>query len=428
MLLPALILFLLFLLLSAFFSSAETAFIATDHIKLDYLSRGGSKNAQQVKKLLLRVDRLLATILIGNTLVNTAAASVATFFFVSILPEKNNQAVLYATVVTTLLILIFSEINPKTYAAYNPLKLSFLFLRPLRIFIRLFYPMVKAMTFLTGLIFPAHKRQNGLKPSLNAEEVKVLLSSKVKGLSDLRSKMISGVLDIGSRPVREIMVPRPQVMAIDCQASVDQVLKIIRSTEFSRLPVFRERVDNIEGIIHAKDLIPFLIDKNEFSLKDLLRKPFFVPESASLESVLLQMQASANQLVFVVDEFGNMEGIVTLEDIIEELVGEIEDEYDAQTEELIRQLDQDTYSAKGNTPIKYINERIRLALPEKSDYTTIAGFFLHEFGHIPRKDDRLDYGGNIYIVDKMKKHQICRLVLKLSRNKAAPVNEGNSQE
>lgn len=428
MLLPALLLFLLFLLLSAFFSSAETAFIATDHIKLDYLSRGGSKKATQVQKLRQSVDRLLATILIGNTLVNTAAASVATYFFVSILPDNNNQAVLYATVVTTLLILIISEINPKTYAAYNPLKLSFFFVRPLRFFIRLFYPFVKVMNFLTGLIFPAHKRQNGLKPSLNTEEIKVLLAGEAHGLSALRSKMISEVLDIGSRPVREIMVPRPQVRALDCHSSASQVLDMIRATEFSRLPVFRERLDNIEGIIHVKDLLPFLIDGSEFKLQDLLRKPFFVPESASLESVLLQMQASANQLVFVVDEFGNMEGIVTLEDIMEELVGEIEDEHDAQAEDLIKQLAQDSFSVKGNTPIKDVNDRIPLSLPEKTDYTTIAGFFLHEFGHIPREDDCLEYDGNTYTVDKMKKHQICLLIIKLSRIKAAPEDEGNCQK
>jgi putative hemolysin len=423
MLLPALVLFFLFLLLSAFFSSSETAFIAANPYKLNYLEEKGSRRAKLVKGLLKRLDHLLATILIGNTLVNVAAASVATFVFVSFIPNKNH-AILFSTLTTTFFILLLSEITPKTYAAYNPIKLSFLAVQPIRFFIILFYPFVRAFTFISRFFYPASRNKGiGLARALDEGEMKVLLSMGIKGLSSLRKKMISGVLDIGSRPVKEIMIPRPQVKAIEINLHIQQILDVILTTGFSRFPIYRGRMDNVEGIIHAKDIIPYLVDNKEVNIKSLLRKAFFVPESASLENVLLQMQETANHLVFVVDEFGNMEGIVTLEDILEEIVGEIQDEYDPKVEEWFSQVEKNIYVVKGRASIKDINQRLPLELPEKGEYTTIAGFFLHEFGKIPIEGETLDYKGYQFIVEKMIKRHIhlLRVVVK-------PTEEGSMDE
>ncbi len=409
MLLPALILFFLFLLLSAFFSSSETAFVASSPYKLDYLEKKGSKKAKLIQKMLKRVDNLLATILIGNTLVNTAAASVATFIFVSFIEDKN-QAVLLATLVTTFLILLLSEVTPKTYAAYNPLKVSLLFSRPIWIFIFIFYPLVKFFTFLSRLIFPSSKEKSkGFPSSLDEDEIKVLLTVGIKGMSSLRRKMISGALEIGSRPIREIMIPRPQVKAIERGSSLEAILDTVQSSGFSRYPVYKGRLDNIEGFIHAKDIIPFLIDNKELTIDRLLRKPFFVPESASLEKVLIQMQKNVVHFAFVVDEFGNMEGIVTLEDIIEEIVGEIQDEYDIEAEEWISQVEEKVYIIKGTASVKELNQKLKMDLPEKTEYTTLAGFFLYEFGRIPNEGDILDYKGYQFRVEKMSKRHISRL-------------------
>ena len=416
MLFPALILFFLFILLSAFFSSSETSFIAVNPYKLDYLEKKGSRRARLVKSMLERVDNLLATILIGNTLVNVAAASIATFIFVSFIPNKNH-AVLLATLVTTFLILIFAEITPKTYAAYNPIKLSFLFVQPVRFFILIFYPFVKAFTFISRLIFPSsQKKEKGLRRSLSTEEIKVLLTMGIKGMSSFRKNMISGVLDIGSRPIREIMVPRPQVKAIEMKSSIQQILDIILSAEFSRFPVYKGRLDNIEGLIHVKDVIPYLVDNIEFNINKVIRKPFFVPEPASLENVLLQMQETANHLVFVVDEFGHMEGIVTLEDIIEEIVGEIQDEYDPK-EEWFSQVEENVYVVKGRASIKDVNQRLLLELPEKREYTTLAGFFLYEFGKIPQEGEVLSYEGYRFVVEKMSKRHINLLRIIIEQKK-----------
>lgn len=409
MLFPAVTLLLFFLLLSAFFSSSETSFIAANPYKLDYLEKKGSKRAKLVKGMLKRVDSLLATILIGNTLVNAAAASIATFLFVSFIPNKNH-AVLLATLVTTFLILILSEITPKTYAAYNPIKLSFLFVRPIRFFIVVFYPFVKIFTFISRLLFPSSQKAGAtLARSLSEEEIKTLLSMGIKGMSTLRKKMISGVLDIGSRPIREVMIPRPQINAIEINSSPQQILETILSGGFSRFPVYKGRLDNIEGLIHAKDIIRYLVENKEININSLLRKPLFLPESASLEKALLQMQETANHLVFVVDEFGSMEGIVTLEDIMEEIVGEIQDEYDDKEEDLYVRIEENVYVIKGGASIKDINQRIDLDLPEKTEYTTVAGFFLHEFGKIPHEGEVLKYKNFQFIVERMSRRRISLL-------------------
>jgi putative hemolysin len=425
MLLPALFLFALFLILSAFFSSSETAFITLSPYKIDHLEKKGSRRAQRIKSTRSKLENLLATILIGNTLVNTAAASIATFIFVSFIPDKN-KAVLIATVVTTLLILVLSEITPKTYAARNPLKLSLLFIQPIRFFVVIFYPLVKTFTFFSSLVFPSQKGKKGFSSSFSEEEIKSLLGSGVKGLSTLRSQMISGALDIGSRPIREIMIPRPKVKAFEINASLEEMLDLILSAGFSRFPVYKGRLDNIKGTIHVKDIIPYLIDNKQFNIGSILRKPLFVPESASLENVLLQILEAAYHLVLVVDEFGNLEGIVTLEDIIEEIVGEIQDEYDSQAEELIVWVDKNTSLVKGNTPVKEINYKTSLKIPENGEYTTVAGFFLKEFGKIPREGEILDYKGMKLIVEKMKKRQISLLRIEKETSESETENESHS--
>jgi putative hemolysin len=290
-----------------------------------------------------RMERLLTAILIGNTLVNAFIASVATFIFASLIPNQRT-AVLVSTVSTTLLLLFFSEINPKIYAASHPLSLALLFAYPARLAVILFYPFVQVFSFLSHLIF----RSGGLKGSeigraLTEQETRILLESGVLGLSTLRRKMISEILDIGLRPVKQIMIPRPLVKALDIDASLTRILEFIRDEGYSRFPVYRGRLDNIEGLVHSKDILPYILDNKAFNIHSVLRKPLFVPESASLEKVLLQMQEHAVHMAFIVDEFGNMEGIVTLEDILEEIVGDIRDEHDQEIESWQTKVADDTF-------------------------------------------------------------------------------------
>jgi len=407
MILTSILLFCVFLFFSAFFNASETALLSSNPYTLDLLEQKGSRRARLIKRMLAHVDELLAAIVIGNTLVNIAAASVATLLFVSIMPEDRNKAALAATLTTTVLVLFFGEINPKTLAAYHPLKISRLIIQPIRLFVVLFYPFIKANTFISRILFKSPPEESGRKSSaLNEEEIKLLLTKGVKGMSSLRRRMIGGVLDIGERPVKEIMVPRPELRAIEISAPFSQIVETILTTEYSRIPVYRGRMDNIEGLIYSKDIIPYLIDNKDFIIKSVLRPPFFVPESASIEKVLVQMQDNAMHLAFVVDEFGTLEGIVTLEDIIEEIVGEIRDEYDEKTEEWFQPQGKNAFFVKGNASIKELCQRLPLCLPQTGEFTTLAGFLLFRFGRIPHEKDALEFEGNTYVVEKMNKRHI----------------------
>ncbi len=406
MLLAGILLFLLCLLLSAFFSSSETAFIAVNPYSLEYHERQGSRRAALARKILARTNDLLATILIGNTLVNAAAASIATSLFVSMLPDRN-RAILYATAATTVLLLVFGEINPKTFAAHNSLRTVSLVSYPIRGLMILFAPLVKLFSLLTGLIMPSSKaKPAGASRLLNEEELKIALHAGARGLSTLRRRIVAGALDIGSRPVKEVMVPRPEIKAIEIDSSRDEILATFRSAGYSRYPVYRGRLDNIEGVIHGKDIVVYLIDNKDINIKDLVRKPFFVPEFASLEKVLLQMQEKAVHMALVVDEFGNVDGLVTLEDIIEEIVGEIQDEHDGQAEDWFSRLDGGRFRITGAAPVKDVNGLVPLRIPEKRDYTTLAGFFLFEFGRLPREKDSFEFGDFRLTVEKMTKRHI----------------------
>ncbi len=406
MLLTGVLVFFVCLLLSAFFSSSETAFIAVNPYSLEYEEKKGSRRAALIRKAMRRTNDLLATILVGNTLVNAAAASVATTVFSRLVADPN-QAVLYATVATTLLILVFGEINPKTFAAHNPLKTVHLAIYPVRGLMVLFAPLVRLFLLLTGLIMPSSKaRRDRPSRAVDEEEIKIALRAGARGLSALRRKMIFGALDIGSRPVKEIMVPRPEIQAFEVGATSGDILRAVRTTGFSRYPVYRTRLDNIEGILHAKDLVGYIVDNKDVEISSVLREPLFVPDLAPLEKVLLQMQEKAVHMALVVDEFGNVDGLVTLEDIIEELVGEIQDEHDGEVEDRITRLGGQRYLVRGSAPIKEVNTHLSLGIPEKKDYTTLAGFFLYEFGRLPREKDGFDFKGHRLTVEKMSKRHI----------------------
>jgi putative hemolysin len=413
MVLTGILLFVLCLLLSAFFSSSETAFISVNPYSLEYRDKKGSKAAALARKIVARTNELLATILIGNTLVNAAAASIATSLFASLLPEaRRNQAVLYATVATTVLLLVFGEINPKTFAAHNAVRTVSLMAYPMRAVMVLFAPLTRIFGWMTGLLMPSSKAGRGPAfRALNEEETRLALHAGARGLSALRRRIVSGALDIGSRPVKEVMVPRPEIRAIEIDARRDDVLETVRVSGYSRYPVYRGRLDNIEGLVHAKDIISYLIDKKDFSVSDVLRKAFFVPELASLEKVLLQMQEKAVHMALVVDEFGNVDGLVTLEDIIEEIVGDIQDEHDDQAGSWYTALEGGRYLVAGSAPVKDVNALVALGIPEKKDYTTLAGFFLYEFGRLPREKEGFEFGGCRLTVEKMSKRRIALIAL-----------------
>lgn len=416
-------LFLMFLVLSAFFSSSETAFLSVSPYTLENLEKKGSGRARLTRKMLARVSELLSTILIGNTLVNVAAASLATSIFAR-LSSDPGRAVILATLTTTVLILVFGEITPKTMAAYRPVQATSLFIYPVRLLYYLFYPLTWLFSLLTGIFLPREERQRFLSTRhLSEEEIKLVIGSGARGLSRFRRKMLAGVLDLSRRPIKEIMVPRTQVRAMEINSTLPEVLRLIQESGYSRYPVFRNTIDNIEGIVHAKDLLPVASSREEFSLGRLLRRPLVVPELASIEQVLLQMQEKAVHLALVVDEFGSFEGIVTLEDIMEEIVGDIRDEHDRRAEDWYQKVGENEYLIKGTVPIKEINDVLNLSIPEKKDYTTLAGLFLYHYGHLPVEKDSVTVNGLQFTVEKMSRRHLNQIRVKLLPGKTEETEE-----
>ncbi|MGZ5514479.1 MAG: hemolysin family protein [Candidatus Aminicenantales bacterium] len=406
MLLSGLALFALCVILCAFFSAAETSFIAANPFALQYREKAGSKRASLVRRMRARTNEFLATILIGNTLVNVAASAIATSLCIRLIPNQN-QAVLVATLGTTLIVLIFAETAPKTFAAQNPVKTALGLSYPVRGLMIALYPLVKAISFVTGFLIPGSRGRDAYASlQLNEEETRIAIRAGAGGLSGLRRRIVSGALDMGSRPIKEIMVPRPEIKAIEIDSPRQDVLNTIRSAGYSRYPVYRGRLDSVEGIIYGKDIVSYRIENKDFAIKDILRKALFVPESASLEKVLRQMQDKAVHMALVVDEYGNVDGLVTLEDIIEEIVGEIQDEHDDQAGSWYTRLDGGRTLIAGAAPIKDVNALVDLRIPEKKYYTTLAGFFLSLCGRLPREKDAFDFGGFRLTVEKMTKRRI----------------------
>ncbi len=406
MVLTGILLFALCLVLYAFFSAAETSFIAANPFVLQSREKAGSRRAGVVRAMRSRTGEFLATILIGNTLVNVAASAIATSVCFILIPDQG-KAVLVATLATTLILLVFAETAPKTFAAQNPVRTSIALSYPVRALMFLLYPLVKALSFVTGLLVPSSRRRDAYAASqLNDEETRIALRAGARNLSSLRRRIVSGALDMGSRPVKEVMVPRPEIKALAIESGREAILAAIRSTGYSRYPVYRTRLDNVEGVVHSKDIIGYLIDNKDFSIKDVMRRPMFVPDLASLEKVLLQMQEQAVHMALVVDEFGSVDGLVTLEDIIEEIVGEIQDEHDGQAEAWFTRLEGGRFLVAGAAPVKDVDALVPLGIPETPEYTTLAGFFIDEFGRLPREKDSLEFGGYRLTVEKMTKRRI----------------------
>jgi putative hemolysin len=348
-----------------------------------------------------------------------AASAIATSICLALIPDRS-QAVLVAMVATTLVILIFAETAPKTLAAQSPLRTALRLSYPVRGLMVLLFPLVKVLSVVTGLLVPSSRQAREFASApLTEEESRIALHAGARGLSALRRRIVSGALDIGSRPVKEVMIPRPEIKAIEIGASRDDILATLRAAGYSRYPVFRGRLDNIEGIVYGKDIAYYLIDNKEFILKDVLRKPLFIPDSASLEKALLQMQDQAVHMALIVDEFGNVDGLVTLEDIIEEIVGDIQDEHDGRTEEWFSRLDGGRLLIAGAASVKAVNALVPLGIPEKGGYTTLAGFFLCEFGRLPREKDSLGFNGFRLTVEKMNKRHISLIRVDPEREKGA---------
>jgi putative hemolysin len=406
-------LFVLFVL-SAFFSGSETALTAIDRLRVRYLVEKNRPGAARLELLLDRPDRLLTGILIGNNVVNIAASVFATALFIQLYGDR---AELLTILVMTPLLLIFSEVFPKTYANQNSERVSFFILRPIILLLWLLAPVIWLITSVTRLLTRVLQR-HAARPFISEDEIRTMINVGEQSgvVAEEQRRMLHGVFELSQSRVRDLMVPRTEVVGLEVSMPFAEMLKLVQEARHSRFPVYDESLDNVIGIVHSKDILSFVHRPELFDVRTVARAPYFAPESKRVESLLQSFRKRHVHLAIVVDEYGGVEGIVTLEDIIEEVFGNIEDEYDLE-ESLIRELAPDRFLIDGSMPLKTINRRFALAFSEEHA-TTLAGLVLQTLGTIPAAGERCQVAGTKLIVKKVSGQRIDEIEMRLARSAA----------
>ena len=402
----------LLLCLSGFFSGSETALTAASRARMHAAEKDGDKRAGIVAKLLNMRERLLGGILLGNNMVNILASVLTTVVFTNIFGD-GGIALASATIVLTLLILIFAEVLPKTYAISQPDKMALKVARPINLFVKLFAPIVS----IVQLIVNGTLRLFGINSSASAWTT----ADDIKGAVDLHLEegsvakhardQIYGVLEIGELDVEEVMIHRKNVVMLDVNLPAEQIVKEVLNSGHSRIPLFEEDQDNIIGILHVKDILKSISRANgDFSAVDakkIMRDVWFVPETTSVVKQLRAFQQKREHFALVVDEYGALMGVLTLEDILEEIVGDIQDEYDEEIEGIER-LKDGSAILQGDLPVRDINRAMDWKLPDE-EAVTIAGLVIHEAQTIPEVGQTFAYYGYRFEILKKQRNQIVSL-------------------
>lgn len=399
---------LVLLLLSAFFSGSETALISLNKIRVRRLMEKNVKNAFVIHRLLKHPNKMLATILVGNNLVNIAAASIATSLAINVFGSKG---IGIAIGIMTFLVLVFGEITPKGFAMRNAERISLKIARPIEILVRILYPVVKVLTILTNPIIKAVGGEvKKLGPLVTEGEIKMLIDvGEEEGVIEKGEKeMIEGIFEFGETTVKEVLVPRIDMDCIDAEASFEEVLNLVVETGHSRIPIYEKSIDNIIGILHTKDLLKFLKEgRTDISIKETLKPAYFVPETKKLDDLLRELQRQKIHMAIVVDEYGGIAGLVTLEDLLEEIVGEIADEYDIE-EAPLQRIDDRTAIVDAKMNIGEVNESLGIALPE-GDFESVGGLIFKMLDKIPTEGEKIVIGNVTIIVGKMEGQRMAKV-------------------
>ena len=399
-----LVLVVVCLVLSAFFSSSETALTTVNLIRIRNLADNGDKAAAWVLKARRDQSKMLGAILIGNNVVNLSASSMLTVLVTDVF---GSQAVGAATGVLTLLVLLFGEIAPKTIATLEAEKNALRFARVICFLMTILTPVIFVVNLLSGGVL----RLLGVDPnkptdSITEDELRTIVEvGHEKGVIESEEKeMINNVFDLGDSVARDIMVPRIDMSFVDVEASYEELMEIFRRDHYTRLPVYEDNTDNIIGIINMKDLI-LLEDRAAFSVRDYLRQPLFTFESKKLSELMIEMRKTSNNIVIVLDEYGATAGLITLEDILEEIVGDIRDEFDADEEDELKELSKGEYLADGSMNLDDINDQLDLELVSE-DFDSLGGFMIDRLEHLPAEGEEVETEEVRLVVEKVNKNRI----------------------
>jgi putative hemolysin len=415
-----LILIIIFIGLTAFFCSSETAFLALQRVRLEHLASTGVKGARLVARMIEKPEKLLSVVLLGINVCNTAAAALVTALAVTLWGEKG---ILIATAVVTVVILIFAETTPKTFAAQHSEKMALLFVRPLGFVSWLLTPFVAALSWIAAGFARLAGGISVPQTLASPEEIRAMISvGREEGtVEEHEARLLHKVFEFGDRPVYEVMVPRPEVIAITQGSKLADLLALYAEKPMSRFPVYKENMDNVVGILSVKDVLMALARgtaTEESAIDDLVRPPYFAPESKHIDELFAEMRDENYRMAVVVDEYGGTAGIVTLTRLVEEIVGAVGDEL-AGVEKDYEIINEYTFQIDGSMRIDEANEEMRLNLPEGEDYETVAGFILSLLGHIPRRHEQLRYNGLKMVITEMKGLKIEKILLTKERQAAA---------
>ncbi len=392
---------IILILLNAFFAAAEIAFISLNDAKIDLQAKQGNKKAKKIKEMLVNPSKFLATIQIGITLAGFLSSAFASETFASelapilnkwipaiSLTAWNNIAIIVITIILSYFTLIFGELVPKRLAMKNSEKIAFASIGIIKTISVITSPFVKFLTLSTNIVSKLFGVSEGEEETVTEEEIRMMIDvGKEKGTIDEEEKnMLNNVFEFNDKVVSEIMIPRTEIFALDMNMSISEVIEeLSEDLRYSRVPVYDEKIDKIKGIVYIKDILLSTKNKNT-KIKNLMKEVFFVSETKPVNELFEELRKNRKQIAIVIDEYGGTSGIVTMEDILEEIVGDIYDEYD-KVEKLIDQIDENTFVLNGKLAIYEVEDVLGIDI-EEGDYDTLSGYLVEELGRIPTEKDK----------------------------------------
>lgn len=422
-----LIILVVLIMLSAFFSSAETALTTVNKIRMRKLSDEGNERAKTVLKITENSGKMLSAILIGNNVVNLSASSIATTLAIDMLGSKGAGI---ATGIVTLLILVFGEISPKTIATIHAVPISMAYANIIYWLMKLLTPVIFAvnqiaMFFLKILRVDPNTDQN----KLTEEELRTIVDvSHETGVIETEEKdMINNLFDFGDAEAKEVMVPRIDMTFADINNTYEELIELFRKDKFTRLPVYEDSTDNVIGIINMKDLLLY-DDKETFHIRDILREPYYTYEHKNTAELFMDMRSSSISIAIVLDEYGATAGLITLEDLLEEIVGEIRDEYDSDEEQLIQKMQDRTYLVEGSMKLSDINDELGTDL-QSEDYDSIGGLIIEHLDRVPEDGAQIVTDQGIRLqVQGVSQNRILKVIMELPEEKEPEDNPEKDSE
>ena len=404
------IIFIILLILSAFFSGTETAYF---HIR-----KHRKETPEKIKSLLDFPQRLLVSLLTGNTIVNVSIAFLAAYLTSNVADEyewSESTLILMEVLVVSFVILVFGEILPKMIAIKNSKEFALRMYVPLKVMMFILSPIAQGFNTITNVVIKVLPLRR--EKIFDSEEELIILAElgEEEGtLQEEESDMIQSIFDFKEKTVGEIITPRVDIVSLKSDDSIDKAMDIIGERQFSKIPIYKDTIDNIKGILYAKDIIPYLMgSRPNVNLQTLARQPFFVPETKPIDDLMEEFKLRKTSIAIVVDEWGGTEGLVTLEDVVEEVMGEIRDPYDQEESNVLKQSD-GSFIVDGSITIYDLEEETDIEFPEDRDYDTLGGFILDILTDIPQTGEQVEFNNMVFTVQTVENNRIGKIKIQIN--------------